>query len=222
MDLCDAVIVGGADTLSALTVRGFQSLEAISRGVSNPMSVHRDGINIGEGACVMLMSRDPSEIELLGVGASSDAHHISAPDPTGAGASDAMLRALADASMPPRDIDYINLHGTGTPLNDSMESHAVERVFGPGVACSSTKPLTGHTLGAAGAIELALCWLTLADINVSNRLPPHRWDGARDPALATLHLVSCGESMGARPTRCLSNSFAFGGNNASLVIGRAA
>lgn len=220
MDLCDAVVVGGADTLSALTVRGFQSLEAVSRGISNPMSVNRDGINIGEGAAVVLMSREPSEIELLGVGASSDAHHISAPDPTGRGAADAMQRALADASLEPADIDYVNLHGTGTPLNDAMESLAIANVFGADVACSSTKPLTGHTLGAAGAIELALCWLTLADLNVSNRLPPHCWDGVRDAALAPLRLIAQGESAGTRPRRCLSNSFAFGGNNASLILGR--
>jgi 3-oxoacyl-[acyl-carrier-protein] synthase-1 len=224
LGLCDAAIVGGADTASALTVRGFRALDAVSRGISNPMSVHRDGINIGEGACVMLLSRDDggraSDIELLGVGASSDAHHISAPDPTGRGALRAMRDALADAGLAPADVDYVNLHGTGTPLNDAMESRAIAEVFGATVACSSTKPLTGHTLGAAGAIELGLCWLTLANSNEA-RCPPHVWDGARDPELPDLALVARGE-RNRRVDRCLSNSFAFGGNNATVIVGRRA
>ena len=219
-DLCDAVVVGGADTVSALTVRGFQSLDAVSPGISNPMSVHRDGINIGEGACVMLLTRDESDVELLGVGASSDAHHISAPDPTGRGALRAMRGALVDAGLAPAAIDYINLHGTGTPLNDAMESRAIAELFGTGIACSSTKPLTGHALGAAGAIELGLCWLTL---NANDSVcPPHVWDGARDPELPDLALVARGDGGARRPSRCLSNSFAFGGNNATLIIGRVA
>jgi 3-oxoacyl-[acyl-carrier-protein] synthase-1 len=235
LNLSDAVVVGGADTASALTVRGFRALDAVSRSVCNPMSVHRDGINIGEGACVMLLSRDDggstreltsgtrgreSDIELLGVGASSDAHHISAPDPTGRGALRAMRDALADAGLEPAAIDYINLHGTGTPLNDAMESRAIAELFGTNVACSSTKPLTGHTLGAAGAIELGLCWLALANSNEA-RCPPHVWDGERDPELPDLPLVARGERNG-RVDRCLSNSFAFGGNNAAVIIGRRA
>jgi 3-oxoacyl-[acyl-carrier-protein] synthase I len=220
LGLCDAVIVGGADTASALTVRGFQSLDAVSRGISNPMSVHRDGINIGEGACLMLLSRDAGDIELLGVGASSDAHHISAPDPSGRGALRAMRDALADAVLDAAAIDYINLHGTGTPLNDAMESRAIAELFGTRVACSSTKPLTGHTLGAAGAIEIGLCWLALANSNEA-RCPPHVWDGQRDPELPDLALVARNDRNG-RIDRCLSNSFAFGGNNATVIIGRRA
>jgi 3-oxoacyl-[acyl-carrier-protein] synthase-1 len=218
-DLCDAAVVGGADTLSALTVRGFRALDAVSPGLSKPMSVNRDGINIGEGACVMLLTRDESDVELLGAGASSDAHHISAPDPTGGGALRAMRGALVDAGLAPDEIDYINLHGTGTPLNDAMESRAIADLFGTAVACSSTKPLTGHALGAAGAIELGLCWLTL---NANDSVcPPHVWDGARDPELPDLALVARGDG-GRRPRRCLSNSFAFGGNNAALIVGRCA
>ena len=216
--LCDAVVVGGADTASALTIRGFRSLDAVSRGISNPMSVHRDGINIGEGACVTVLSRDESDVELLGVGASSDAHHISAPDPTGAGALRAMRGALADACLEPAAIEYVNLHGTGTSLNDAMESRAIAELFGNGVPCSSTKPLTGHTLGAAGAIELGLCWLTLTQDEAL--CPPHVWDGVRDPELPSLALVARGERALRRPRRCLSNSFAFGGNNAALIVGR--
>jgi len=219
-DLCDVVIVGGADSLSRLTVRGFQSLESISRGISNPLSVNRDGINIGEGACLMLMSREPSAIGLLGAGASSDAHHISAPDPEGRGATDAMLRALTDAAVDANDIDYINLHGTGTPLNDSMECRAVTDLFGGTVPCSSTKPMTGHALGAAGAIELGLCWLALSHYNQDRFLPPHCWDAQRDPDLPELRIVPREYRHATQPRICLSNSFAFGGNNASLVIGR--
>ena len=219
-DVCDAVLVGGADSLSRLTVRGFQSLESISKGISNPLSVNRDGINIGEGACLTLMTHQPSAIALLGAGASSDAYHISAPDPEGRGARDAMARALSDAAIAPEQIDYINLHGTGTPLNDSMECRAIAALFGTSTPCSSTKPLIGHTLGAAGALELGLCWLAMSELNSNGYLPPHRWDEQPDPDLAPLEIVAVGSPCGTRPRICLSNSFAFGGNNASLVIGR--
>ncbi len=219
-DVCDAVLVGGADSLSRLTVRGFQSLESISNGISNPLSVNRDGINIGEGACLTLMTHQPSAIALLGAGASSDAYHISAPDPEGRGARDAMARALSDAAVGPEQIDYINLHGTGTPLNDSMECRAIAALFGTSTPCSSTKPLIGHTLGAAGALELGLCWLAMSELNSNGYLPPHRWDQQPDPDLAPLEIVAVGSQRETRPRICLSNSFAFGGNNASLVIGR--
>src|SRR5262249_28168177 len=152
-------------------------------------------------------------IGLFGAGASSDAHHISAPDPDGRGARDAMLRALADAGLNAEAVDYINLHGTRTPLNDSMECRAVTSLFGSTVPCSSTKPLTGHTLGAAGAIELALCWLALSQDNENATLPPHCWDGEIDPELPKVTIVAK-NYCAAHPKVCLSNSFAFGGNNA--------
>src|SRR3954447_7998867 len=159
--LVDAVVVGGADTLCRMTVGGFAALEAVSNGLCNPFSANRDGINVGEASAVFLMTRDPAPVRLLGLGESSDAHHISAPDPAGAGALAAMTGALADASLSPADIAYIDLHGTGTALNDSMEGKAVRALFGPGVPCSSTKAMTGHTLGAAGAFEAAFLWLSL-------------------------------------------------------------
>ncbi len=218
MGLCEAVIVGGADALSRLPVQGFLSLEAVSRGLCNPLSVNRDGINIGEGAALTVMSGEPSEIALLGFGSSSDAHHISAPDPSGAGAMSAMRSALADAGLAPAAIDYVNLHGTGTPLNDSMETRAMVEVLSADVACSSTKPLTGHTLGAAGAVELMLCWLVLSDQNRDGRCPPHCWDAQRDPELPRVNVVDL--NYASEPKTCLSNSFAFGGNNVSLIIGR--
>ncbi|MGA9852063.1 MAG: beta-ketoacyl-[acyl-carrier-protein] synthase family protein [Gammaproteobacteria bacterium] len=219
MNVCDAVIVGGADSLCGLTLNGFTALESVAQGVCNPMSRNRDGITLGEGAAVLLMSREPGPVCLLGVGESSDAYHISGPDPQGRGAELAMRAALADASLDAGDVDYLNLHGTGTIQNDLVESHAVARVFPAELPCSSTKPLVGHMLGAAGATELALCWLALTDAAAGTRLPPHVWDGERDPALAPLQL--CGQDTVARDCHIMaSNSFAFGGSNTTLILAK--
>ena len=216
--LCDAVLVGGVDTLCQLTVNGFAALESISPELCQPMSRRRRGINIGEGAALFLMSREASASALLGAGESSDAYHISAPHPEGLGAQSAMRAALADAGLSAADVDYLNMHATATPKNDAMESLAISRLFPDGVAVSGTKPLTGHTLGCAGATELGLCWLALR----GDFLPPHRWDGEADPELPSLDLVTAGRRFGRRSARaCLSNSFAFGGNNACLLIGDA-
>lgn len=223
MEVCDAVICGGVDTLCPLTINGFAALEALSAGLCNPFSAHRDGINIGEGAALFLMQRERpgnAAVALLGGGGSSDAWHMSAPDPTGAGAAQAMRAALADAGMQAGQIGWLNLHGTATQHNDAMESHAVQAVFPQGVACASTKPLTGHTLAAAGAIEAALCWAVIADDCLAGRLPPHRWDGIADPALPALDLSSPGRCLRTdAPPAVMSNSFAFGGSNASLIFG---
>ena len=184
--LCDAVLCGGVDSLSDLTLQGFSALEATSETLCNPFSRNRNGINIGEAAVLFLMTRDTdgeADIALLGGAASSDAHHISAPDPDGRGALSAMRQALARANCTPEQIAYLNLHGTATPHNDAMESVAVAALFPHGVPCSSSKPLTGHTLGAAGALEAAFCWLSLSRLNPDQQLPPHRWDGEADPAL---------------------------------------
>ena len=214
--LCDAVITGGVDSLCRLTLNGFAALESVSRDLCNPFSLHRDGINIGEGAAIFLMSREPGPVALLGVGESTDAYHISGPDPEGRGAELALRTALGEAGV--ESVDYLNLHGTATHQNDLMESHAVQRVLGPSTPCSSTKPLVGHTLGAAGATEAAFCWMLLTESG-KGPLPPHVWDGAADPALAPLHL--CAKDDGAVYCRVVaSNSFAFGGNNACLVLGR--
>lgn len=221
--LADAAVVGGADTLCRMTVGGFAALEAMSAGLCNPFSANRDGINIGEAAAAFLMTRDPAEVTLIGVGESSDAHHVSAPDPEGRGALAAMAAALDDAGLSPRDIAYVNLHGTGTPLNDSMEGKAMNALFGAGTLCSSTKAMTGHTLGAAGACEAAFLWLTLhRDHNPAGRLPPHLWDGAADPAIPLLALTEPGAALPdpQGPAAMLSSSFAFGGSNVALVFGR--
>src|SRR6218665_3247409 len=216
--MADAVVAGGCDAVGAFTVAGFSALEAVSAARCNPMSVNRRGINLGEGAAFFLMTREPGPVRLAGGGESADAHHMSTPDPTGRGAMRAMQSALQRAGVPAGAVDYINLHGTATHYNDAMESLAVAQVLGTDVPASSTKPLTGHTLAAAGAIEAAFGWLTLVD-NPRGVLPPHWWDGQPDPALAPLRLVAPNDSLGRAPRYMLSNSFAFGGSNASVLLG---
>ena len=221
---CDAVIAGGADSLCHMTVKGFMSLEAVSRQQSQPLGAARDGINLGEAAVLFVVTPEHGGVQLTGVGESSDAHHISAPCPDGSGAEAAMRGALASAGRAPGEIDYINLHGTATPLNDAMESLAISRLFGPDgdeaanrpPAVSSTKALTGHTLGACGALEAAFCWLTLEH----GRLPPHATPReALDPSLPALNIVYR-DRPETPPLRVMSNAFAFGGNNISLILER--
>jgi 3-oxoacyl-[acyl-carrier-protein] synthase I len=213
--LCDAVLVGGVDALCGMTVAGFTALDSVDSARCRPMSATRSGINIGEGAALFVLSREPSAVRLSGWGESSDAHHISAPEPSGRGALAAMREALDRAGLAPADIGYLNLHGTATPQNDAMESRAVAELFGLDLPCSSTKPLTGHALGAAGAIEAAIAWLTVAG---DGRLPVHHFDGQRDTGLPQIALVEPGRRLPAAPRHVMSNSFAFGGNNASLVL----
>ena len=213
--LCDAVLVGGVDALCGMTVAGFTALDSVDAARCRPMSATRAGINIGEGAALFVLSREPSPVRLSGYGESSDAHHISAPEPSGRGALAAMREALARAGLTPADIGYLNLHGTATPQNDAMESRAVAELFGLALPCSSTKPLTGHALGAAGAIEAAIAWLTVAG---DGRLPVHHFDGVRDAALPAIALVAPHQRLPGAPRHVMSNSFAFGGNNASLVL----
>ncbi|PLZ04295.1 beta-ketoacyl-[acyl-carrier-protein] synthase II [Burkholderia sp. WAC0059] len=220
LGLCDAVLAGGVDSLCELTLQGFASLEAMSAARANPMSRNRAGINVGEGAAVFLMSRDEGAVVLAGAGETSDAHHISAPDPDGVGGELALRGALAEAGIAPSRIAYVNLHATATRKNDEMEARLMARVFGDGVAASGTKPLTGHALGAAGAIELGFAWLALAREDVA--LPRHVWDGEPDPALPPLDLVGEVRRLprNGATQYVMSNSFAFGGSNASLILGR--
>lgn len=219
LGVCDAVLAGGSDSLCGLTGHGFASLKAVANGHTNPFSANRDGLNLGEGAALFLVTRETSGIQLLGAGESSEAHHISSPDPEGTGAATSMREAIADTGATADQVTYLNLHGTGTRLNDSMESLAVSNVLGDATPCSSTKPLVGHCLGAAGAMELAFCWQALdaaTDTNVP--IPPHQFDGAYDPELATIRLAGPGETTPAGVL--LTNSFGFGGNNCTLAIGR--
>lgn len=210
---CDAVIAGGADSLCGLTVNGFSALGAMSDTECMPFSRHRRGINLGEAAALFLVTNEPGGIQLAGYGESSDAHHFSAPHPEGLGAIAAMQSALRMANCTPGDVSYLNLHGTATQQNDSMEALAVHQVFGAALPCSSTKALTGHTLGACGALEAAFCWLALE----ADKLPPHVSDGRIDPALPVLNYARSGPLKGHR---VMSNSFAFGGNNTALLLER--
>ncbi|MGR9013384.1 MAG: beta-ketoacyl-[acyl-carrier-protein] synthase family protein [Gammaproteobacteria bacterium] len=221
LGLCDAVIVGGADSLSGLTVNGFAALESISAGRCKPFGQHRDGINIGEAVSLFVLSKEPGPVLLQGIGASSDAYHFAAPDPEATDVIKAMQNALEDAGKTPEQIDYLNLHGTATVLNDAMESKAVNRLFGPEVAASSSKGMTGHTLGAAAALELAFCWLLLTNDDEQGALIPNINDDEADSELPSLNLVKQGGVLGRRINTCQSNSFAFGGNNVSIVVGRA-
>jgi 3-oxoacyl-[acyl-carrier-protein] synthase-1 len=218
--VCDAVIVGGADSLCSLTVHGFAALESLSTGLCKPFGAHRDGINIGEAASLFVLSKEPGPVTLQGIGATSDAYHFSAPDPEGASVIKAMQIALNEAGKTPDQIDYLNLHGTATVLNDAMESKAVNTVFGAQPAASSSKGMTGHTLGAAAALELGFCWLLLTHDDEQGALIPNINDDEPDTELPPLNLVENNQKLGRRITTCQSNSFAFGGNNLSIVIAR--
>jgi len=220
LGVCDAVVAGATDTLCGLTTNGFSALQAISDEITNPCSANRKGLTLGEGSVIFLVTRQGGGIQLRGVGESSEAHHMSAPDPEGRGAERAMRAALADAEMAPEAIAYLNLHGTGTPLNDAMECAAIARVFPRPPACSSTKSLVGHTLGAAGAMEAGFCWLVLRAGSADGLSPiPHAYDGRRDPALPALPLVDKGLRVPAGAV--MSNSFGFGGNNCTLILAAA-
>jgi len=210
---CDVALAGGIDSLCDLTLNGFSALESLSPEVCNPMSLNRRGINLGEGGALFLLSRRPSPVRLAGWGESADAYHISAPDPEGTGAEAAMRRALLRAGCGTSNIGYLNLHGTATKLNDLMEARAVTRVFGTDLPCSSTKPLTGHMLGAAGACEAAFAMMALR----AGRLPAHVWDGEADPEMPPIRLIArSGEAGNAK--RAMSCSYAFGGNNIALIL----
>ncbi len=226
--LADAVVTGGVDIASDTVLLGFNSLEAVSPEMTNPFSVNRRGITLGEAAAFFVMSRVPLQenapgIELLGWGEAADAYHMTSPDPSGKGAESAIRRALNSAGLEPSQIDYINLHGTGTKFNDSMEAKAVNSVFADlNVPVSSTKSVTGHTLGAAAALEAAICWMAVKNgAEQTAALPLQVWDRIRDPEIPELNFVSPGDKIPeSGPIRkCLSNSFAFGGADASLIIG---
>jgi 3-oxoacyl-[acyl-carrier-protein] synthase-1 len=216
---CDAVIAGGADVVSQTVFSGFHALEAISDSLTNPFSKNRKGINLGEGAAFFLLDSDESSgVELLGAGESADAYHMTAPGTDGAGPAKAMKAALADAGIQSGQVGYVNLHGTGTPLNDKAESLAMKTAFGdntpPLPPASSTKPITGHTLGAAGALEAAICWMVLTE---QRGLPVHCWDGVQDEETP---FFPAHEMDQKAPSICMSTSLAFGGCNVRLMLGR--
>lgn len=214
----DAAIVGGVDTLCLTTLYGFNSLGLLSQQACRPFDVNRDGISIGEAAAFALLerpdeNRDADAVLLLGIGESSDAYHMSSPHPEGLGARMAMEQALETAGLRPADIDYINLHGTATQNNDASEAKAVNTVFGGATPCSSTKGMTGHTLGAAGGLEAVICALALRH----GLLPGGMNMTELDPVIPLNYLLDNREQPVAR---VISNSFGFGGTNCSLIFGR--
>ena len=217
--LIDAAIVGGVDSLCQTTVYGFNSLELLSAQPCRPYGADRNGISIGEAAAFALLERwpgrpDDDALALVGYGESSDAHHMSTPHPEGLGAQIAMRNALSSAGLEPSDIDYINLHGTATPSNDFAESLAVSNVFGA-TPCSSTKGATGHTLGAAGALEAVISMLALRH----HEMPAGIHATQVDPALNVHYLL---ENRVSEMRYVLSNSFGFGGTNCSLIFANVA
>lgn len=229
----DAAVVGGIDIASDTTLIGFSALEAVSSEITNPFSKNRHGITLGDGAAFFVLSRETTgaTVRLLGWGESADAYHMTSPDPSGAGAEKAIRRALENSGVAAGDVGYINLHGTGTKFNDSMEAKAVAAIFGDSeggaalVPVSTTKPVTGHTLGAAAALEAAICWKALVENKEKEniKLPSQVWDGEQDEELPQLNIVDSKSGNGdgeKKPLKvCLSNSFAFGGANACLVLG---
>ncbi len=216
---CDAAIVGGVDSLCFTTLYGFSSLELVSTRPCRPADASRDGISIGEGAGFALLEKidgspAPDTIALLGYGESSDAHHMSTPHPEGLGAALAMERALQRAGLNADDIDYINLHGTASKTNDSAEDQAVSRLFSR-TPCSSTKGWTGHTLGAAGITEAIIGYLCIQN----SFMPGSQNTEIIDPAFSSQILL---HNQNQPVTKILSNSFGFGGNNCSIILGKVA
>jgi 3-oxoacyl-[acyl-carrier-protein] synthase-1 len=211
---CDAAVVGGVDSLCLTTIYGFNSLKLVSSDICRPADSARAGISIGEaGGFALLDPKAESPLALLGYGETSDAYHMSLPEPDGRGAIESMRAALVRANTAPDEVDYINLHGTGTIANDSAESRAVCDVFGASTPCSSTKGWTGHSLGAAGMVEAAISLMA-----IENGLVPCSLNTrAKDPAIEACILL---ENRLGTVRRVLSNSFGFGGSNCSLLLGR--
>jgi len=211
-DFCDAVLVVGVDALCETTLRGFHALGVLSTQAARPFCAQRDGIHIGEGAALMLLQREgEGPAYLSAVGESSDAHSMSAPQPEGLGASDAITRGLAEAGIHPEQVDFVNAHGTGTPQNDIAESRAILRVLPAQVPVSSTKGLTGHTLGACGTLEALFVALSLE----RGELPPSAGSAPLDTGIG-LHVLQ--QSVRHSVRVALSNALAFGGSNACVVL----
>ncbi|GHT86077.1 beta-ketoacyl-[acyl-carrier-protein] synthase II [Betaproteobacteria bacterium] len=220
--LADAAVVGGVDSLCLTTLYGFNSLELVGPAPCRPYDAERSGISIGEAAAFVLLERprevagvDEVSILLTGYGESSDAHHMSAPHPQGLGAQLAMNEALGRAGRTAREIDYINLHGTGTPANDAAEGRAVAACFGveSPPAANSTKGATGHTLGAAGALEAVFCALALEH----GFIPASPGTRTVDATIPLRYVI---KARRADLRHVLSNSLGFGGSNCSLVFSR--
>jgi 3-oxoacyl-[acyl-carrier-protein] synthase-1 len=214
--LCDAALVGGVDTLCLNTLFGFNSLQLLSDQPCRPCDINRNGISLGEAAGFALLewkdkADEGSGISMVGYGESSDAYHMSSPSPDGGGARLSMQAAMETAQLAAKDIDYINLHGTGSQINDVTEDQAITSLFDEGMACTATKGYTGHTLAAAGITESIISFLSLQE----GFVPATVNTSTCDPALK-MKVVLDNESKSIR--RVLTNSFGFGGNNCSLIF----
>ena len=210
--ICDAVIAGGVDSLANVAIHGFNSLEILSKEKTNPFSKNRNGINIGEAAALFVLERTQNGIKIAGIGETSDAYHISTPEPTGTQAANAMKIALEKADLAPESIDYINLHGTGTKTNDEMEANAVFSVFQDKPICNSTKSVTGHCLGAAASLETAICCYSLEN----NIIFKHVYDGHYDENLPKINLAE--KTIKKDLKYALCNAFGFGGTNSAIIL----
>ena len=219
-NLCDAVICGGVDSLNTLTIYGFDSLDILTPPQDNamPFSKNRNGINIAEGGALFILSKDRSNIKLKGFCANNDAFHITKPNENFIAQKNAILLALKMANLDPSEIDYINLHGTGTYANDKMEANLINDIF-PQTPCSSTKGVMGHTLGAAGALEAMVCSeiINQSSINNQSQLPPHYYDEVYDLDIPKICLIE--EKINKNIKNALSLSFAFGGDNSVIILG---
>jgi 3-oxoacyl-[acyl-carrier-protein] synthase I len=210
--VADAAVVGGVDSLCLTTLHGFTSLQLVSDEPCRPFDAARKGMSIGEAAGYALLENvEPRGLSLVGYGESSDAYHMSTPQPEGEGALAAMHQALSRAGLEPSAIDYVNAHGTATPANDRAEDRALVRLFGDKVPVSSTKGWTGHTLGAAGIIEAIVCFLALEH----GLIPGTLNSSAVEPGLESQVVL---QNRSAPLRHALSNSFGFGGSNCSLVF----
>lgn len=218
-ELAQTVIVIGVDSIAKLPIFGFDSLGVLTDEPTNPFGAERNGINIGEGvATFVLEKQEKPKIEILGIGETTDVYHSTCPDPTAKESINAIQIAMKEANLSPKQIDYINLHGTGTISNDIMEANAISAIFGENTPCSSTKPLTGHCLGAAASIEIALCCELIKRQN--SKLYPHIYSGEYDPKLPKIKLVSKNDKTIHNVDKCLCTAFGFGGANTVIILGR--
>lgn len=217
-EIAKIVIVIGVDSIAKLPIFGFNSLEVLSPNPTNPFGANREGINIGEGVAAFILAKQENpEIEILGIGETTDIYHSTCPDPMAKESIKAIQFAMKEANLSPNQINYINLHGTGTVSNDIMEAQAINFIFGENIPCSSTKPLTGHCLGAAAAIEVALCCELLK--KRKTKLYPHVYNGEYDPSLPKIKLVKSEENDIFNIKTCLCTAFGFGGTNAAIILG---
>lgn len=222
--IIDVAIVGGADVVTDTVVYGFDSLDIVDYNKINSFSKNRHGINLGEGAAFFILAKEnfintKDAIILKGYESNSDSHHITSPDTEAKSTSECINKALKKSNLKINDIDYINLHGTGTILNDIMESETINKTGAENIYCSSSKTAFGHTIGAAGAMELGVCYLTLSSFNKEKIIPRHLYDGEYDNNLKKINLAT--EKIYAEKlNNCMSVSFGFGGSNTCLIIGK--